>query len=230
MSKSGRRLKVSLPATRKARGRRPHSPRRRRSSLGLSEPSWMSTVSDLSSTHAGLHVLLLLLFLSVCAAPHEAETNNPVDPPLWATVLRFSAELLDDPTVGEQSRRDVGRTSASSRDPHRSLPNTSSAPAEGLAMSELCMKASAHRTAALFQRFNLRSLQDGSGVLPGNTTGESLVQVNSLDEGVCEAERLPECFQVWPSMRETAPKPAAPHSQSIVVNCLKRKFSYCSYS
>lgn len=142
----------------------------------------------------------------------------------------FSAELLDDPTVGEQSRRDVGRTSASSRDPHRSLPNTSSAPAEGLAMSELCMKASAHRTAALFQRFNLRSLQDGSGVSPGNTTGESLVQVNSLDEGVCEAERLHECFQVWPSMRETAPKPAAPHSQSIVVNCLKRKFSYCSYS
>lgn len=65
-------------------------------------------------------------------------------------------------------------------------------------MSELCMSASAHRTAALFQRFNLRSLQDGSGVSPGNTTGESLVQVNSLDEGVCEAERLHECFQVWP--------------------------------
>lgn len=172
-SKSGRQLKASLPATRKARGRRPHSPRRRRSSLGLSELSWRLTVSDLSSTHAGLHVLLLPLFLSVCAAPHEAETNRSRPPAAVSDCPpRFSADLLDGPTVGEQSRRDVGRTSAASRDPHRSLPDTSSAPAEGLAMSEVCMKASAHRTVALFQRFNLRSLQDGSGVSPGNTTGE----------------------------------------------------------
>lgn len=101
--KSERRLKASLLATRRVPGLRPRSPKRRRSLQELSEPSWRSTVSDRSSlfasTHAGLHVLLLLFLLRFCPAcdSHRMKPNWSCQPAVVSNCPpRFSADLLEE--------------------------------------------------------------------------------------------------------------------------------------
>lgn len=90
--KSARRLKVSLLATKRVPGPLPRSPRRQRSSQGLSEPSWRSTVSDLKSLCSPPRMQVCMSssssFLFLCCPAWDSHRTTPSWS--WATVLPVS--------------------------------------------------------------------------------------------------------------------------------------------
>lgn len=145
--KLARRLKASLLATRRVPGLQPRSFRRRRSSLGLSEPSWRSTVSDVSSLCSPPRMQVCMsssssLFLCRPACDSLRMKLEPNRSCQLAVVSncppRFSADLLEEPTVGEPSQQGSETSAGTQRptvNPNTLLPDNSSSPASNGLMS-----------------------------------------------------------------------------------------------